>query len=313
MNAGLLTDSETCPRKAHYSQNWQAKRLISSRMTHESVLHGLTTTEGDPGEAAGGYLMGLAEDRGLDTTLHEAFPTIVHHAALADVLVTALRQPGEQAWATPISTPNWLSSCLMSPDGRYLRRVIGVSHWTDEREESEKRSWYTMGEIAAYELPMQLAVLVIGQQKNGKRHSPWTKGFLHPKNHQLRFRRKQRVKSETFSEGWDSVLREDHAEIERETWLNAMLKDDVLPEVCFSINIPVPSSPILQSIREMVERKSERIAATKELPERNLSSCDWPVPCAFKRACWGATEREPSEKNGFVRISDATFSPSAKY
>jgi len=253
------------------------------------------------GDLAGSAVMQIAADRGLDTNLHEIYPSVCHHAALADILTATLRKPDDLAWQIPEPIQKWTSSVFISPDGSHLRRVILVSHWTDEREQSEKRSWGTMGEICQYKLPMKLAVMVIGHQRNGKRSSPWVRGFAHPANRGLRFRKKERTRSEVFSDRWEQILREDHTEITRETWLNAMLKDDVLREAAFHIDIPVPPEATVERIRSMAERKLEKLYALKDIPEANLSTCEWPVPCIFKRCCWGKEQRAPSSGNGFLK------------
>jgi hypothetical protein len=277
-------------------------------MTLEAIQHVLACKElaGEAswGALAGATVMQLAADRGLDTTLHEIYPSVVHHSALADILVTTLRKMEDSPWEVPQPVENWKSSAFLSPDGSHLRRVVLVSHWTPEREESEKRSWGCLGECAVYGLPMKLAVLVIGQQRNGKRSSPWCKAFRHPANKGLRFRKKERTKSETFSDRWTQVLREDCADITTEQWLAAMMKDDVLADVGFHLAIPVPETPLRTRILDMMRTKIDHIYALKEKPEGNISSCDWPVSCAFKRCCWGAKETDPSEKNGFIQIHD---------
>ncbi len=313
--AELLTAFETCPRKGFYGRSWALQRLSPSRMVSEALRVALTAPN-DPGkpfgETAGDAMMQLGEDRGLDTDIHNIYDVVVHHACLADILVSAIRKPADPPWLLPEPVQNWRSGCYLSPDGSHLRRVVLVTHWTDEREVSESRSWFSIGEIIHYELPMQLVVLVIGQQRNGKRHSPWAAGFLHPQNHTLRFRKKGRSVSEVFNDKWERINREDHAEISRETWLNGMLKDDVLPEVCFRVDVPVPEKQRRNKILGLVKRQMDRLESIKRTPDPNLSTCYWPVPCQFRKCCHVLPEREPSEQNGFIQIQplgDAQESP----
>jgi hypothetical protein len=305
----LLSSFETCARKGFLARSWLARKLNASQMTYEAIRHVLTlpaasnAQDGAWGEVAGSQVMQLASDRGLDTDLHDLYSCVLHHAALADILVTVIRKQKDEPWLIPDPVQNWTSGAFLSPDGSTLRRVVLVSHWTEEREQSEKRSWYSMGEIAVYNLPMQMLVMVIGQMRNGRRSSPWVKGFLHPQNRQLRFRRKDRAKSATFNEAWSVAWREEHDEISRETWLNAMLKDDVLREVCFRVDLPVLPASERNRVLDMSRRKLDRLYSLKEKPEANLSSCEWPLPCQFKRCCWNNPEKEPSEKNGFIQIA----------
>lgn len=299
----LLSDYETCQRKGLWSSQWASNRLRATEMVALALRASLTATEQPEstlGDYAGSTVLQLAEDRGIQSEQDDVYAEVMHHAALSDVLVTAIRKQKDEAWIVPPPVQHWTPDCLMSPDGKFLRRIALVSHWNDQRHYSECRSWYAAGEIAHYELPMQLVVLVIGQERLGKRQSPWVSGFLHPMNKILRFRKKSRATSEVFNEKWEKIWREDHAEITRETWLNAMLKDDVLPQVCFRITIPVPEKIHCQRIRDIAARKMENLGETKETPEPNLSSCDWPVPCLFRRLCHTIPERSPSRTNGFI-------------
>ncbi len=305
----LLTDFETCPRKGYFGLSWASQKLSAKEMVTLGLRAALTATEpidGAFGEVAGAEVLQLAEDRGLATEEYDIYSQVMHNAALSDILVSSLRKPTDEPWLIPPTVQGWISDCLMSPDGDYLRRLVLVQHWTDARHYSECRNWFTQGEIAHYRLPMQLIVLVIGQERKARRLSPWTQGFLHPANRQLRFRKKSRSTTEVFNDAWEKIYREDHAEISRETWLNAMLKDDVLPEVCFKVDVPVPETPQLQRIRVMAARKMERLQKMFEKPEANLSSCDWPTPCVFRKLCHRIPEWEPSERNGFIQIVPST-------
>jgi hypothetical protein len=273
-------------------------------MVSEALRTALTAPSGDYGEIAGSAVMQLAEDRGLDTESHKLYPSVIHHACMADLIATVVRKPSDPAWLIPDPVQNWTSECFLSPDGQTLRRIMLASSWSDSRHYAECRSWRTLGEVAHYELPMSMIVAVIGPERDGLRRGAWTQGFLHPQNHTLRFRKKSRSVSEVFNDKWEHVYREDHAEISRETWLNAMLKDDVLGEVLFRVDIPIPPSPHLLRIRQMASRKLERLYALKEKPEANLSSCEWPVKCPFLRMCHTLPEVDPAEKYGFIRVAE---------
>jgi hypothetical protein len=304
----LLSNLETCPRKGFYSRSYEALRLPVKEMVTQAIRIALTAPneqERPFGEVAGDTVIQLASDRGVDTDLHKTYPTVIHHAALSDLLVSTIRKPNDPPWLLPPPSKCWTSDCYLSPDESTLRRIVLVSYWSDERHYAECRNWYSLGEMAQYELPMQLVVFVIGQQRNGKRLSPWTQGFLHPMNKQLRFRKKSRSTSEVFNDKWEKIYREDHDEISRETWLESMLRDDVLAEVCFRVDIPLPDRLHLLRIRQTTERKLSALHAMKEKPDIQYSTCDRP-PCAFKRCCHVLPETEPSEKNGFVHIQTLT-------
>ena len=135
----------------------------------------------------------------------------------------------------------------------------------------------------------------------GKYHGPWSKGLQHPKNKQIRFKRKAFI-GEGFKSTWIPCWREDHDEIPTRTWLSRMIEDEVLEDVCQKIDLPVPDEQNRERIVELAKRKLTRIYNTKELPEQNLSCCDWPTVCWHRSHCH--SQQEPNGRFGFVRISE---------
>jgi hypothetical protein len=306
--ASLLSAYETCSRAGFFRRSWERSRMSSVDMLYSGIRAGLTSPREDFGEAAGEEVMSLGADRGLATNEYNVYDLVVSTAAIADLVTTAIRKPTEPPWSLPepqtLGGWPWTPSCFLV--GQKLRRIALVSHWTDERHHAEARSWRTLGEICVYELPLEQVVVVLGQSRNGRRYGAWSKCFQHPQNKQIRFRKRSkgfRLPGNAFKDTWIDCWRVDHAEITNQTWLQAMLTDDVLPEVLFRVDVEVPPALQLKRIREMAKRKMDRLAKLTELPEANLSTCFWPVQCPFVSCCHNIPEREPSEKNGFVRIT----------
>lgn len=313
----LLTDFETCPRKAFWSPHWRRNKLSSKEVVLEAIQRTLVATapQGDEqwGDYAGSQVFELASCPGMDSKEGvNLFDSVMHHACLADILVSVIRKMGEKAWIRPDPVQNWTSNCLSVPAGTLLRRIVLVSHWSTERHYSECRNWYTLGEMAAYDLPMQLVVFVIGPERNGQHHSHWTKALLHPANLKtLRFRRRSGNSKAGFNEKWIEIWRENRDEISRDTWLNCMLQDDVLRDLAFTVDVPAMTQPQRRQISDMAARKLEAIAKMTEKPDKQLTGCEWPVKCPFLKCCHVPTEQEPSEKLGFVRISPHMPAPLA--
>jgi hypothetical protein len=256
------------------------------------------------GQIAGETVLDLAASPGIEVEGEYVYSCAMNHANLCDLLATTLRKPEDKPWLVPESVKNWTSACLMSPGGDKLRRVVLVTHWNEDRHFSECRNWYTLGEMATYNLPMDLVVLVIGNQRNGRRHSHWTKALRHTigRTH-IRFRRRVGNTSGGFKDSWTEIWREDHDEISREMWLNAMLKDDVLRDLVFRIEMPALPPHQRTHFLDLAARKLDIIHALKEKPPMQLTGCDWPIKCQFLKCCHSIPEKEPSEKTGFVRIS----------
>jgi hypothetical protein len=301
--ADLLTNLETCPRNGYYSRDWESNRFTQVQMIQSALRVAFLSDSEDYGEEAGSHVMDLAHERGLQDKTHSPYAAVTHAACLSDLLSTAIR--GKQApWGVPETldreTYQWESGALLDPSGAFLRRVILASSWSEERHFSEVNSWRSIGEVAHYGLPMQQVVAVLGPHRDGKRHSPFTKGLIHPRSGKLRFRKKSQSTSTDFKDSWDRIWREDRAEITNHEWLSAMESDDVLKEHLFTVEIPVPSASDIGRIREMAARKLERLREMTSEPEPNLSTCYLPQ-CPFVICCH-QKQQPPSEKLGFVLL-----------
>lgn len=299
--AELLASHDRCPRLAHWSRNWESNRLHPRKILQRAIEVGLTTDESDPGQAAGDHVMTLCSERGLDVADRSTlYSTAMNVAALADIAVTSLRSGGP--WAHPedrmVKSINWVSSAFVEPSGVRLRRILCADRYNDERKLAESHSWYTLGECSVYQLPMTTTVLLVGQFRDGKFHSPWSKGWLHPKSRCLRIAKRS---GEKFDGNWVTCWREEQENISRDKWLDAMRADGVMNSCLFDVEVPVPDPSFQSKIGHLAERKMEAITGTTEVPPPNISVCDWPTRCEFADACWSFSE--PSEKLGYIQIS----------
>src|ERR1700722_2982503 len=300
--ASLLTEYEKCPRAAWYALQWERYKLTPVQMLQRGVHHGLLDGERkDVGQSAGEHLFSLAVEPGLLSDQHDLHSEVVHLSALADVVVSALRKPSEAPWRVPEPLDTWEPSCLLSPDGSYLRRVYFASSWSDDRHYDIWRAWASIGNVCHYSLPMQICVILTGQHRNGRYSSPWTRGIRHPVSKQLRFR-KRTDKSTPFKNSWIEVAREDFDEISTQDWLQSMYTDAVLQDYCFTIDLPVPSDLARQRVLDLAQRKLAKIDKMKSIPDENLSSCSWPTKCTYISPCH--KDQEPSGRFGFVKVEE---------
>lgn len=299
----ILTQFDGCPRKEFYSRDYELFRWADTRFLHEALRRSIVSSRVDHGEQAGEEVMGLVRDIEIDTTSPlTVYDQAQHISRLADILSCALRRPGKAPWRVPepvdVGKYIWRPDTFLAPSGNELRRIVLVSNWSDDRHYAECRSWLSLGEVCAYNLPMKIAVCVIGHKRDGKRHSHWTKGFLHPFNHKVRFRKKHNV-IEGFKESWEPRWREDDRDISTEEWLQVMYSDGVLKDVYFPVELPVPEPDVRKRVLDLAVRNLDRMVATTEIPDFKLTGCDWPSPCPFRGPCHkGET---PSGKYGLVK------------
>jgi hypothetical protein len=303
----LLSAYEHCNRDGYWSRDWEKYKLNEHQFMQRCVRAGLATTEKDYGQYAGEEAIALGADPGLSTESLNVYDEVIHIAHISHLIVAALRKPNDKPWesAKDITLDNgmiWKSNAYLDPSGTKLRRVCLVTNWSDDRHYAEARSWYSLGEVCAYGLPMQQVVCVLGARREGKRHGYWSKGVLHPANKKLRFRKRNDVGT-NFKDSWNTIFREDRDEITAEVWLQAMLDDGVLTDSLFSVDIQVPEARARQMIIDTAARRLEEIYNLKTTPAQQLSTCHWPTRCVFHSPCHKG-ESAPNGRYGFVPVED---------
>ncbi len=301
----ILTALEECRRKAHWLRDWESNKLTPNQMLKTGVIAGLTeTTRKDWGQLAGETLYSLGANHGLVSKQYDIHAEIVHLSAIAEAVTTAMRKgsPWKPTDAVEIGNGHtWVSDALLDPSGARLRRILFVSSWSDERHYSLCRSWESLGSVCVHNLPMQMAVVLLGVHRDGRYHGAWSKGYMHPVSKQVRFRRKHDA-SKGFKDTWSQVWREDFDHISTESWLQSMLDDSVLQDSLLVIDLPVPEPAARQSILDLMDRRLDELWNTRKTPDPNLSNCFWPQRCPLIGPCH-AGEKEPSGRYGFFPIS----------
>jgi hypothetical protein len=295
-----LVGLERCPRIPFWAAQWKPRKMQPFEMIEAGVRAGLMElTRSDYGDLAGEEVYGFGSDPGIDSKQYDQHSEVVHLACLADIITSAIRRPGGQPWVPAPDLANWTSGCYVSPDRSRLRRIVYVTSWNDDRHYAVCREWQTLGEVCHHKLPMQLLVVILGQHRDGKYHSFWSHALLHPANKKLRFRKRNKV-SEPFKETWTEIWREDYDNITTRDWLEGMLEDRVLEDLLLKIDIEVPPQEQRHRLIDLAQKKLAIIRDIRELPMQNLSTCDWPKVCTFRRPCH--LLQEPGPVFGFVPV-----------
>lgn len=297
--AYLITSDEECTRKGHLIQRWEKNKIPAARALDLGIRAGLTYDGQDFGEEAGSVVYELGATRGLDSEQYDVHSEVVHVASLADIVSVAARKAGDKPWKSPDPLEEWNPSCFISPDGLHLRRVVCVPNWSDERHDAICRSWATLGPIAFYDLPMQIAVCITGNRRDGRYHSFWSHALQHPQNKKLRFRKKNDIAA-GFKSSWLECWRPDHDEISTREWLDAMIGDDVLRDVFFKVDMPRMEEVSRERVMDVAKRKIERIRNTKTLPDEQYAGCSFPVRCQFLGCC--NRGEVPNGRYGFIPV-----------
>lgn len=308
IDAPILESWEKCRRQWAFSREWELVRVTPMGTLYRALQDALTRPESDPA-AAQAFVMTEAGERGVWTEVRDPYATMVHYAHLAEVLARVLRQPNSEPLKLhpplKLGDHTWVPASYLTDNGLRLMRIVLCDHWDDDRQLAEIHSWRTVGDICATCLPMTLRVLVIGSQRDGHRHSFWSKGQRHPVNKQLRFARKH-GKAEGLSASWDTVWRED-CDISAQTWLEQMARDGVWKELAFDRKVAAPSKLQRDKVLTDIEFAADEMAIspTNGRWPMTRSACDDPIrgSCPFQACCYspGETEVLPGDTGVFRR------------
>ena len=294
----LLDSSDRCARLPYLLRRWRYPAIRPTEALYEAIETGLTAESDVPWEVAEQALYDLATTRGLDSNQTDVLAEAEHLSSLASFITYILRPGGPWKRPEPIPLPNgtpWHPGAFLSPSESHLRRVVLCSRWDAYRMVEEEHDWRTL-EGSIYGVPIDLVVIVLGQERDGRRHGPLSRAYRHPVSKTLRFKKRD---GEDFGSTWERVWRE-RDKATREEWLDALADDGVLPDVVQIHSVPVSG----RDWCNIALKKLERIMEAKEPPEESSSMCfDRVRPCAFRACC--PKGEEPSESSGFVRLHHA--------
>lgn len=295
-SAEILTSDDFCRRKAFLEKRWQPHAVTPTQALHESIERGLTDdSDSDSSDVASEHLMELATTRGIDSNQEDLLGQAEHLAGIASFVTYLLRPATAWKRLEVTNLPNgthWTPTTFLDPSESHLRRLILCSKWDAYRQVQEEHDWRTL-ESAVYGVPMDLVVVVLGPERNGRRHGPLCKGWTHPVSKTLRFRKRDGT---GFDGAWEPVFRE-QSDFSREDWLDALVEDGLLLE-CVVIH-QTPALDRASEIVHLAESKITRLRDNEYPPEPQLSRCfDRFHPCPFRSCC--PRGLEPSEELGFI-------------
>lgn len=289
-----LSDDDFCSRLEFLGRSWEKESLSPMQLLARGIEHGLTSESEDGGQAAGDRVMSLAVSRPIDTLQSDLLGLAEHTSALADYIVWLLRTGDPWKRPTPVKLNGqpWEPECYLGPN-RTLRRVVLVDRWDDARAIAERFDWRSL-EATIYDTPMTLVVVVLGASRDGRRHGPLSRGYVHPVSQQLRFRKRDQS---DFGDTWAPIFRENFKG-DRDEWLEALTEDGVLEDhlILHPVELPENQTQILS----LAGDKLSSLRDTVEPPVPQLGQCFDPIrKCPFRSCC--PYFRMPSEELGFLR------------
>jgi hypothetical protein len=192
---------------------------------------------------------------------------------------------------------SWLPLSWMDDSGT-LHRWTTCDAFDDDTLAREGHSWHVIADMVMADAPMTLHIIEIGQQRSGRRVSPWARCYKHPAIAGLcRFQRPDGKGGwrKLAGEQWTSQWYADQTKPEPEAWCDLMDSDHVTPSLLHHIAIQQPSRTASARIRSEIQQVAEEMrssagrgtpAAGMDLPMAR-SACD-PMggPCPWQAACY---------------------------
>lgn len=316
LDATLLSHFQSCRRRSllestHHPPRLRAKTLFESHLRRgiELLSSGTDLTQLIPDARA--RFLGQCANPGLDLP-RGANPFIVAKD-WAMALEMILRSAARLSLLTlnPVASVSlgdgfsWKVSSL-ADDSSTLHRWIACDRWDEDELSRQAHGWWAFGDMAATGRSLQLHVIEVGQIRNGRRESCWTRGYRHrlAPNLPLSFRRPQ---------SRDDVVVEHLADLRRdpEPWVDALFKEGLVEKHIRHVTLECPPEEICEdTVRQMVDigREIESLRDSGSIWSAipmSRSSCDGMVPCPWQDCCYSWPQREPEEL-GYVRISEAS-------
>ncbi len=295
---------DRCPRRFAFEQKWDVKALSPTGLLYAAVEAGIVSP--DPEDAAKDTAHLMASQRELQITSSLTPYVVVRHIShLAAIVSVGLREKLGKLSQVPVTTPEgfkfeWESGIFQSEDGS-LHRICLADHFDDDRLRAEAHSWLTVGELAMLRRPITLHAVIIGPHRQGRRHSAWTKGLLHPMSHQLKFARRAnsdgRSSKMPLSGAWEDIWREDSA-ISTQNWMNIMKADAVYNQLIMSREIKFNGTDRrIRTAAQDIRRIIERMPTAKPSYMMHRTSCDemGRGACPYQRTCYSPERTTPDD------------------
>lgn len=305
LSAHLLDLFDRCESRVALEKQYEVRTISPLGLLYAAVEGSLIAH--DPVQGAKDAI--VQKTQTLDVNAGDLSPisAVRHIDAMAEVIALALRAKLSRGMVpdqAPIGEHQWYSN-LFEIKGE-LHRIILASHMDDDSLRSYAHSWGTIGELAALERPLVLTIVIIGNQRAGRRHSAWSKGFLHPVKKALRFGRRKSGKADGFTEGWKEVWRE-QTEIKADVWLDRMRTDEMLTELILTRRIQYRGDDqrMVQARKDMLLLADGIERARPDAPMRR-TSCDeiGKSPCPFQAVHYSPVPATPEDFPALYRARE---------
>ena len=314
LDASQLTTFQRCRRRWLLERSWEVVRWRPRSLLAACLREGVRRlselpAEADPSQVAATCrtrFLSVAANPGLDLPENaDPYQIASDLCAVLSTTLTALQRALPTTLTTlklepPVELSSqlaWLPLAFSDPSGM-LHRYTLVDSWDSDAIAREVHGWKVIGDMAATGAAMTLHVIVIGQRRGGRQHSPWCRAWQHPAIAGLRrFQRPDGKGGHRPLAGaeWRAVWLSDLPSVSAAEWLSQMDADGVTPMVLQDHLIAPLSETIRTETLRQICLEAEQMAALVAAPPSELGAmsvpmsrpaCDGWTPCPFQAACY---------------------------
>lgn len=320
ITASDLRSYQTCRRRFLLEREWRVLRWRSASLFRSCLREGVfrlsngsdaSTTVVDMRTR----FLSLAANPGLDIVSGDPWTVAQDWAGMLSTVLTAISRLVLLTLSRP--TPTGITGCESSwqplafaDDTGTLHRWITCDAFDEEVLAREAHSWHVIGDMVMCDAPMMLHAIEIGQQRSGRRHSPWARCYKHPIiAGQCRFQRPDGKGGwrKLSGDKWTPLWYADQSKPDPETWVRLMDADHVTQSLLHHVSIAQPSARA--AIRTKAEISQVAAEIGRSLPHEPMSepmsrtACD-PIggPCPWQHACFRDTPAEGIADLGLYQI-----------
>ncbi len=305
VDAGMITDFQSCRRKYLLSRRWRPVRWNHKVLFDSCLRQGIV--ELGSGEDLKTVLvhtstrfMDTAAGAGLNVVGFDPYTLAQDYVSMLETILTALGKRSKYKLSPVPSIPlardiEWSVLAYADEHGE-LHRTITVDRWNEDRLAQEMHGWMVFGDIAATKKPLHLHVIEIGQLRDGRRHSPWTRAWQHEfVSGRLRFQKKVPGGKGGYTKlegAWEQIFLADSTKYNAESWVEFMEQDNIVDMLIHDVEIAVPRSEHIKSFIRDISIEVQQMRQWEESIENpfavpmSRAACDNPYACQFQPCCF---------------------------
>jgi hypothetical protein len=188
---------------------------------------------------------------------------------------------------------DWQPLAWADESGQLHRWVI-IDRWDEDAKWRDIHSWRTIGDIVVCEAPMMLHIVEIGQMRNERRQSSWTRAWRHPKIanfNKMHFR----SKDGTPLIDWKPIYLADDIHADHDAWVDQMAEEGETGRLIHYVTVNVPNREVCVDTKSQLIMIGDeaRIAMLCRAPgvwtayPMTRGACDlYSNPCSYQECCY---------------------------